>query len=143
MPKKKQVDETTRKEARYHHFMVDTETLGVLPNCNPVLQIALVEFDPVSFQPTGKELTVFLPLVEQLQKGAVADKGTVEWWNKPERIKALTEVMQGVNKAGTVEEELMKIYRWIETVCKPEGTEMGKTMFWAKPTLFDYPMVEG
>jgi len=136
--------ETTRKHERYHHFMVDCETLGVLPNSNPVLQIAIVEFDPVSFTATGKELTVFLPLVEQLKAGAIADKGTVDWWNKPERAKVLEEVMAGVNAAGTMSDQLLKIYHWLKDACTIEGNnELGKTMFWAKPAAFDYPFIDG
>lgn len=136
--------ETTRKHDRYHHFMVDSETLGTLPNKHPVLQLALVEFDSISFTPTGNELNVFLPLVEQLNAGAVADPETVKWWNQPKNLKSQTEVMAGVAAAGTMEEELMKVYKWIETVCRPEGAkELGKTMFWAKPTAFDYAFIDG
>lgn len=136
--------ETTRKRERYHHFMVDTETLGTLPNQHPVLQMALVEFDSVSFAPTGNELTVFFPLAEQIKAGTSPDPETIKWWNKPENLKSQTEVMAGVNAAGTMEQELMKVYKWIEQVCRPEGvTELGKTMFWAKPASFDYAFVDG
>lgn len=136
--------ETTRKRERYHHFMVDCETLGTLPNQHPVLQLALVEFDSISFQPTGNELTVFFPLVEQIKAGKAPDPSTVEWWNQPKNLKSQTEVMAGVSAAGTMEEELMKVYRWIEQVCRPEGVkELGKTMFWAKPVAFDFAFIEG
>ena len=136
--------ETTRKPERYHHFMVDSETLGTFPNVTPVLQIALVEFDPYTYQPTGNELTVFLPLVEQIKAGAIPDKNTIEWWNQPKNAKSLAEVMSGVNAAGTMEQELLKIYHWIQKVCCPEyEKEMGKTMFWAKPAAFDYPYIDG
>lgn len=136
--------ETTRKHDRYHHFMIDSETLGTLPNKHPVLQLALVEFDPITFQPTGNELTVFFPLVEQLQKGRVADQGTIAWWNKPENLKSQTEVMAGVKLAGTMEQELLKVYHWLEKTCRIEGSpDLGKTMFWAKPVAFDYAFIDG
>ncbi|WGH24497.1 exonuclease [Acinetobacter phage EAb13] len=136
--------ETTRKHERYHHFMVDCETLGVLPNTHPVLQIAIVEFDPVTFTATGKELTMFLPLVEQLKAGAKPDQGTVKWWSEPSKAKVLEEVMAGVNAADTMEKTLLKIYHWLSDACTIEGsTELGKTMFWAKPAAFDFPFIDG
>ena len=135
--------ETTRKHDRYHHFMVDSETLGTLPNKHPVLQIALVEFDPVVFEPTGNELTVFLPLMEQLNAGRQPDPETIKWWNKPENLKSQREVMEGVNSAGTMADELMKIYKWIEETCKVKGKDLGKSMFWAKPAAFDYAFIDG
>lgn len=133
-----------RRPTKYKHFMVDCETLGTTPNLNPVLQIAIVEFDPVSFKPTGKSIEAFLPLVEQLNKGAVADQGTVEWWGKqnPEVLKT---IMAGVNAAGTLEDELMSIYRWVDSACAPckDNKNKYQSMFWAKPAAFDYPYVDG
>ena len=52
----------------YQPFMVDCETIGTIPNTAPVLQIAVVSFDPDTFEPTD-ELTVYLPLNEQIAAG--------------------------------------------------------------------------
>lgn len=133
-----------RRPDKYKHFMVDCETLGLTPNLNPVLQIAIVEFDLQTFKPTGESLEIFLPLIEQINKGAVADQGTVEWWGKqnPEVLKT---IMAGVNSAGPLAEQLRKIYQWINKICAADDKypNMYRSMFWAKPTLFDYPYIDG
>lgn len=132
-----------RRPVKFKHFMVDCETLGVQPNRNPVLQLAIVEFDPDSFVPTGKEKTIFLPLVEQLQMGVTADKSTVEWWGK-QNHDVLKNIMDGVNSALPMEKALLEIYHWVNATCKPEGADNSyHSMFWAKPTLFDYPFIDG
>lgn len=132
-----------RRPVKYKHFMVDCETLGTCPNDNPVLQIAVVEFDPVTFTPTGKKKTVFLPLIEQLNMGAEADKNTVAWWGK-QNPEVLKDIMDGVNRADCLENELMKIYLFVDQICKQEeSADSYHSMFWAKPAAFDYPFIDG
>lgn len=133
-----------RRPELYKHFMVDSETLGVTPNLNPVLQLAIVEFDPITFKPTGQTLEIFLPLVEQLNKGAIANKSTVEWWGK-QNPEVLNTIMDGVNNAGSMNDQLMQVYRWVDKICAPDAKHQNKykSMFWAKPVLFDYPFVDG
>ena len=124
----------------YQPFMVDCETIGTIPNTAPVLQIAVVSFDPNTFEPKD-ELTVYLPLNEQIAAGKKADPETVKWWGK-QNPKVLEDILAKVNTAGKLSDELAKITRWVNEKCKlPKGS--AKSVFWAKPVGFDFPFVDG
>ena len=85
-------------DTQYVPIMFDCETLGTTPNTTPVLQLALVSFDPKTFE-AKDEFEIFLPLNEQLVNGRKPNQSTVEWWEKPERRDVLNYILQGVNSA--------------------------------------------
>ena len=127
----------------YQPFMVDCETIGTRPNDAPVMQIALVSFNPETFEPMD-ELTVYLPLNEQIKAGKIADPGTVAWWGK-QKAEVLNNILENMNKAGTMRQELNKITQWVTEKCREAGTpkKMAKSVFWAKPVGFDFPFIDG
>ena len=126
----------------YQPIMVDCETLGTTPNTTPVLQLALVSFDPQTFE-AKEEFEIFLPLNEQLQKGRKPDQGTVDWWGK-QNADVLKYIMEGVNAANPMSEQLFKVYHWILGQCERTGKKPNaQTVFYAKPAAFDFPFVDG
>lgn len=142
----KKEKESARKRCKYVHFMCDIEGLGLQPNKHPVLQIAVVVFDIETFKPTGDELTIYLPLVEQIQAGKQPLQSTVNFWNENESKRVImTEILEEIKKCGTVADELTKLSDWVNTICRDKGYngDTAHSMFWAKPTLFDYPFVDG
>lgn len=124
----------------YQPIMVDCETIGLQPNKNAVMQIAAVAFDPVTFAPQ-EEITIYLPLVEQIKSGRVADPKTVEWWGN-QNAKVLQDIMDEVAKCGSVADELQKLTDWVTEKCR-RGKTFAKATFWAKPVAFDFPFVDG
>lgn len=138
----------TIKEQKYAHFMVDCETLGLIPNKNPVLQIAAVFFDPETFEPitddAGKVVNfeIFLPLADQFKLGSTPDAGTVAWWKKESQAGAAKVVFEGVSNAEPLRDQLFKFTDWITQQCNSLGKGT-MSVFWAKPTLFDYPFIDG
>ena len=133
----------TNADTEFLHIMVDNETLGIQPNRNPVLQMALVYFDPENFTVNDTK-AVYFPMDEQIQKGRVVNKETVDWWGKPERRDVLNTILGEMNQAKPCEEGLWEIYRWLDDLRKTVGGGKAvKTVFWAKPVGFDYPFVDG
>lgn len=127
----------------YKPFMVDCETIGLCPNKNVVMQVALVSFNIDTFEPED-ELTVYFPLNDQIKDGRIADKGTVDWWGK-QNPEVLKEILANMNAAGTVEDSLNKITQWVNEKCSKagKGKQVAKSVFWAKPVGFDFPFVDG
>lgn len=144
---------TTTKKAKaekpFVHFMVDLETLGVIPNKNPVLQIAAVKFDPVEFEPIKSKdgaivaFEAFLPLADQLKLGRTPDAGTIKWWSEPKQAPAAAVVFKGVQEAPPLKDQLVKFADWITEQCRQPDGSLAESVFWAKPTLFDYPFMDG
>ncbi|QHJ78714.1 MAG: hypothetical protein [Bacteriophage sp.] len=135
-------------EKQYRHFMVDCETLGVIPNKNPVLQIAAVLFNSETFEPEldseGNPISfeIFLPLADQFKLGRTPDAGTVKWWQGASKAKVAKVVFDGVSKAAPLKEQLVKFSDWIADQCELDRG-YAESVFWAKPTLFDYPFIDG
>lgn len=129
--------------------MVDCETLGVIPNKNPVLQIAIVEFNPDTFEPIltndGKinNFECFLPLADQFKLNRQPDPQTVKWWQSKDKEEVAKVVFDGVNEAKPLVEELQNLSSWIKNICKNNLGNYSESVFWAKPTLFDYPFIDG
>lgn len=130
-------------DTQYVPIMFDCETLGTTPNTTPVLQLALVSFDPKTFE-AKDEFEIFLPLNEQIRKGRKPNPSTVEWWEKPERRDVLNYILQGVNAAKPMNEALLETYQWcMKQVNGVKSKGQVKTQFWAKPVGFDYPFLDG
>ena len=141
---KKEEPKPIKPEKKFVHFMVDVETLGVIPNKNPVLQIAAVMFDPDTFEPIGDSPTFecFLPLADQLKLGRTPDEGTVKWWSEAKKVEVAKVVFAGVKEAPPLKTQLFAFSDWISEKCKIENG-YAESVFWAKPTLFDYPFIDG
>ena len=128
--------------------MVDCETLGTLPNRNPVLQIAAVQFNPETFEPLLNEdqsinsFECFLSLREQIQFGRTPDADTVKWWQKPDKAEVAKIVFAGVSNAPNMVETMNTFSDWISNNCKLENG-FAEAVFWAKPVAFDYPFIDG
>jgi hypothetical protein len=131
---------TISNEKQYRHFMVDCETLGTLPNRNPVLQIAVVHFNPESFDAL-ESFECFLPLAEQLKMQRIPDQGTVNWWKKQDP-KVSEVIFGGVAKAPPLKNQLEELSNWIASSCKLDNG-FAESVFWAKPAAFDYPFIDG
>lgn len=95
----------------YQPIMVDCETLGTTPNTTPVLQLALVSFLTHKLLKLRKNSKYSYLLNEQLQKGRKPDQGTVDWWGK-QNADVLKYIMEGVNAANPMSEQLFKVYHW-------------------------------
>lgn len=138
----------TITEKHYRHFMVDCETLGTLPNKHHVLQIAAVLFNPDTFEPEvdaeGKVIAFecFLPLADQMVLGRQADAGTVKWWQSKDKEAVAPIVFGGVSKAPPLKDQLNLFSDWISQHCKVDN-KFAESVFWAKPTAFDYPFIDG
>ena len=138
-----------RIEKQFVHFMVDFETLGVIPNKNPVLQVAAVKFDSVEFEACKNEdgsivaFEAFLPLADQIKLGRKPDAGTVAWWSKPDKKEVAEVVFKGVQEAPPLKEQLEKFANWVAAECRQPDGSYAESVFWAKPTLFDYPFMDG
>ena len=138
-----------RIEKQFVHFMVDFETLGVIPNKNPVLQIAAVKFDSVEFEACKNEdgsivaFEAFLPLADQIKLGRKPDAGTVAWWSKPDKKEVAEVVFKGVQEAPPLKEQLEKFANWVAAECRQPDGSYAESVFWAKPTAFDYPFIDG
>lgn len=129
----------------FQPIMVDCETLGLSPNENPIIQLAMVSFDAKTFQPI-EEFEIFLPLEEQLQSGLKADQSTVDWWAK-QHPKVVQHIADGLAQAPRIDEALQTTYHWVnKQVCdhaQRTGNNNTKSVFWAKPVGFDFPFVDG
>lgn len=131
----------------YCPIMVDCETLGLTPNRNPVLQIAMVSFCPETFEPK-EAFEIFLPMAEQLAKGNVVEQSTLDWWSK-QNPKVVSHIAKGIEDAKTMDVSLVELYKWVESQTQKylknakKKPDVVKSLFWAKPTLFDYPFIEG
>lgn len=121
--------------ARFKHVMVDCETLGVMPNRNPIIQIALVPFclDTLTI---GEGIS--LGLDYRTQKDRVVDMGTVQWWqSKPQWVKdkISAEMFDGVS----TRDKLIQLNNHILKQAIPGE----KIIFWSKPSGFDFPFIDG
>lgn len=61
-----------------NHFMLDIETLGTNNNAL-VVSISAVQFD-MSSNEIGDKFEIGLNKEQQLEKGAIIDQSTIDWW---------------------------------------------------------------
>ncbi|EJV7181725.1 3'-5' exoribonuclease [Escherichia coli] len=62
----------------WYHLMIDLETMGTNSNA-PIVVIGAVFFDPQTGE-IGPIFYVVISLVDAMDKGAVPDGSTIEWW---------------------------------------------------------------
>ncbi|EGO6758147.1 exonuclease [Escherichia coli] len=62
----------------WHHLMIDLETMGKNPDA-PIISIGAIFFDPQTGE-IGPIFYVVISLVDAMDKGAVPDGSTIEWW---------------------------------------------------------------
>uniref|UniRef100_UPI0021E6F319 3'-5' exonuclease n=1 Tax=Escherichia coli TaxID=562 RepID=UPI0021E6F319 len=70
--------EITSTSRVWHHLMIDLETMGTNSNA-PIVVIGAVFFDPQTGE-IGPIFYVVISLVDAMDKGAVPDGSTIEWW---------------------------------------------------------------
>lgn len=107
-------------------IMVDVETTGLSPDRSAILQIAAVKFNL-------EERTVcpeFFDRCMTIPPHRFWDQSTQSWWMKqsPEILKDIMSRQEPVHTVMTA------LQQW----CVPKGTYR----FWAKPTHFDYSIVD-
>ncbi|ENS1097167.1 exonuclease [Escherichia coli] len=62
----------------WYHLMIDLETMGKNPDA-PIISIGAIFFDPQTGD-MGPIFYVVISLVDAMDKGAVPDGSTIEWW---------------------------------------------------------------
>lgn len=113
--------------ARFTHMMVDTETTGVDPSINGVIQIAAIKFNPDTFEvgPAFDACPSILPR-------RVWSDSTRRFWS------GHREIYESIVARERPYDEVYREFSQFATDDAPFG---GYT-FVAKPTKFDWPILE-
>lgn len=112
---------------RFPDLMVDTETTGLDPDKNGLLQIAAIKFnyDTGEVGPTFDRCLALAP-------NRYWDEDTRTWWMGQNRS-VFTQIVARMEDPQTVLRDF-SAYVLADNPSKP-------TRFWAKPTHFDFPMI--
>ena len=111
-----------------NHVMLDIETLGTNNNAL-VVSISAVQFD-MSSNEIGDKFEIGLNKEQQLEKGAVVDQSTVDWWEQQsEEAKQMLNRLQKVD----VDFALNSFNDWI----KKNHKAPSKIKLWGNGATFD------
>ncbi|MCT7633891.1 3'-5' exonuclease [Aliarcobacter butzleri] len=115
-----------------NHIMIDIETLGTNSNAL-VVSISAVIFD-MSSNAIGDTFEVGLNEQQQLEKGAIIDQSTVDWWDKQsDEAKTMLNRLQKID----VEFALNEFNNWI----KNNFSAPSKIKLWGNGATFDNVIV--
>lgn len=109
-----------------NHIMIDVETTGLNPQKNGILQIGAVKFKPEGWDEGGPK-DYFLNVCLSLAIGREWDPETRRWWQDHQEV--LTDIQK----------KAIDPYNAMRQLKEFVGEE---PVFWAKPTIFDYPFIE-
>lgn len=106
-----------------NHIMVDIETTGLNPYKHAIIQIAAVKFEPRGGHPTDGFEKCLHRLITR-----VWDADTYKWWTKDK-----LETLRLIESRAVDGYNAMRAFKnWV-------GED---PVFWAKPSLFDFPFIE-
>ena len=115
-----------------NHIMLDIETLGTNNN-SLVVSISAVQFD-MSSNEIGDKFEIGLNKEQQLEKGAVIDQSTVDWWEKQsDEAKNMLDRLEKVD----VDIALNEFNNWIKRNHKAPS----KIKLWGNGATFDNVIV--
>lgn len=116
-----------------NHLMLDIETLGTNSNAL-VVSISAVQFD-INTNKIGEKFEVGLNKEQQLEKGAIIDQSTVQWWEQqsPE-AKGMLDRLKKID----VYEALNSFNNWIKANFKVPS----KIKLWGNGATFDNVIVK-
>jgi len=116
-----------------NHIMLDIETKGNTSNAL-VVSISAVIFD-MSSKDIGDKFEIGLNEEQQLEKGAVIDQETLDWWEQ--QSKEAKEMLDRLEKVD-INEALEKFNNWI----KDNFSAPSKIKLWGNGATFDNVIVE-
>lgn len=120
---------------QFNHWMADCETLGTMPNRNPIIQLSLVPFDLETLT-IGKGIS--LGFDYRTQTNRVTDPATVKWWqSKPQTVKDT--LSQQMFDGRETRDKLIELNQFV----LGQIDNSKPIIFWSKPSGFDYPFMEG
>lgn len=111
-----------------NHIMIDLETLGTNNNAL-VVSISAVQFDMSSNQ-IGDKFEIGLNREQQLEKGAIVDKSTLDWWE--EQSDEAKDMLNRLEKID-VDVALNKFNNWVKANFKAPS----KIKLWGNGATFD------
>ena len=111
-----------------NHIMLDIETLGTNSNAL-VVSISAVQFDMNSNE-IGEKFEIGLNKEQQLEKGAVVEQSTVDWWEKQsDEAKQMLDSLEKID----VSDALVCFNSWIKSNFKAPS----KIKLWGNGATFD------
>lgn len=112
----------------YDQVMVDLETTGISPDHCAIIQLSAVRFN------MDQEVdSVFFDKCLSVPKTRYWEADTQQWWSEQDPA-ILEKIWKNMRDPATV---LREFRAWV--VRDLEGTA---PVFWSKPTLFDFPMLD-
>lgn len=121
---------------KMHNLMVDVETLGTLPNRNPILQLSAVFFDLDNLT-IGEGISYGFDYRTQTER--VIDENTMQWWKNETSPEVRAELAKQMFDGVHTKDKLYQFNVWIRENMNSDQ----QLLFWAKPAAFDFSFVEG